>query len=140
MPTDTLNVFTSFKEAVAEGVHDFSSDTLRVALCNAANAPVAGDSVLADLTVVSLANLADSSLAVSSSELDGTTYKLKLTDKTLLGSGGTVGPFRYVVVYNDTPAGDPLIGWLDYGVDTQLEDEASLNLNFNETEGVLQLA
>jgi hypothetical protein len=45
-----LNKFNSFLEALAEKAHNLGSDQLVVALCASANAPVAGNTVLANLT------------------------------------------------------------------------------------------
>jgi hypothetical protein len=39
------------------------------------------------------------------------------TDVVFTAVGGSFGPFRYAVLYNDTPAApeDPLVGYWDYG-------------------------
>ena len=74
-----------------------------------------------------------------SSQTDGT-YKLTLADLVLTASGGTVGPFRYVVIYNDTVAGDPLIAWYDYGSSITLNDGETLTINFDDANGLFQLA
>ena len=78
------------------------SDTLKIALCAAANAPVAANSVLADLTEIDYTNCSSRDLTVNSSSQTSGTYKLVLADLTLTASGGAVGPFRYAVIYNDT--------------------------------------
>lgn len=143
MATDTLNIFNSFKDDLAEGIHTLASDTLTVALCATANAPVATNSVLADLTEISYTNLSSRVLTTTSSQLDGATYELILSDLVLTASGGSVGPFQYVVIYNDTPTSpkiDPLIGWLDYGGALTLGNGETLTLDFSPTAGVLQIA
>lgn len=127
----TLTTFNSFVEALAEKVHNLGSDSLKVTLCAAANAPTAGDSQLTDLTAASLTNLADATLTISSSSQTSGTYTLVLADKTLTASGGSVGPFRYVVVYNDTATNDELIGYLDYGSDLTLSDGESLTVDWS---------
>jgi len=51
---------------------------------------------------------------------------------TWTASGGSIGPFRYVVLYNDTqtsPA-DPLIAWWDYGSAVTLADGESFVVDF----------
>jgi len=127
MPSSSFTYFQAFTEAVAEKKHDLGSDALNVALCAAANAPSAsGDAVLADLTAASLTNLLDAALSVSSSSQSGGTYHLVISDKTLQASGGSVGPFRYVVVYNDTATNKDLIGYWDYGSDVTLADGETL--------------
>jgi hypothetical protein len=139
----TLNKFNAFVEHLAEKVHNLSSDTLTIALCAAANAPVATNSVLADLTQISYSNCSTRVIgAPTSSAQTSGTYKLVLPDLTLTASGGAIATFRYVVIYNDTPTSpaDPLIGWLDYGSDLTLANGESLVIDFDGTNGVLTLA
>jgi len=140
----TYNKFNAFVEHLATGVHNFTSDstcTLKVALCASANAPVAGNSVLADLTQISYTNCSSRDLAISSSSQTAGLYKLVLSDLTLTASGGSVGPFRYVVVYNDDPTSpaDPLVGWYDYGSNLTLADGDSLLIDFSPTNGIIQV-
>lgn len=125
----TYNKFNSFVEALAEKKHDLSSDVITVALTAAANAPVATNSVLADLTVVSVLNLDDVTPTISSSGQTSGTYKLVLADLTMTASGA-VGPFRYVVLYNDTATNDELICWYDYGSEITLASGDTFKLDF----------
>lgn len=136
----SFNKFNSFVEALAEKVHNLGSDQLAVALCAAANAPVAGNSQLSNLTQISYTNLSSRNITTASSAQSSGTYKLTLTDLVLSASGGSVAPFRYVVIYNDTATNDELIGWYDYGSDLTLANGESLTIDFDGTNGVLQLA
>ena len=113
----TFNKFNAFVEHVAEKVHNLGSDQLVVALTN--SAPTASNSVLADITQITYTNLSSRNITTSTSSQTSGLYKLVVNDLTLTASGGSVGPFRYIVVYNDTPTSpaDPLIGWYDYGSD-----------------------
>lgn len=129
------NKFQAFVENIAEGVHNLETGTLTVALCAAANAPVATNSVLANLTQISYTNLSARTLTVSSSAQSTGTYSLVIADKVLTASGGSVGPFRYAVIYNDTPTSpaDPLICWFDYGSDITLADTETFTLDFGSS-------
>ena len=136
----TYNKFEPFVEKLAEKAHDLGSDTLTVALCNAANAPVATGGVLADLTTVAYTNLSSRVITTSTSAQTGGTYKLVLTDLVLTASGGAVAAFRYVVIYNDTATNDELICWHDYGSDLTLADGETLTIDFDAANGILQIA
>jgi len=126
----TYTKFQSFVEALAEGVHNLSSDTIKVALSNASNAPSASADVkLADITTIVATNLGDLSLSVSSSSQTSGTYKLVVADKTLTASGA-VPAFRYVIIYNDTAANDELICWYDYGSEVTLASGDTFKLDF----------
>src|SRR5687768_4178915 len=107
------NKFNSFVEALAEKVHNLQSDQLVVALTNAA--PSAANSVLTSISQISYANCSSRNITTSSSGQSGGTYSVVLQDLTLTASGGPVGPFRYVVIYNDTAANDELVAFYDYG-------------------------
>jgi hypothetical protein len=136
----TFNKFNSFVEVAVEGAN-LGSDTFKVALTN--TAPTAGNSVLTDLTLASgaPANLDNVTLTTTSSSQTSGTYKLVLQDKTMTASG-TVGPFQYIVIYDDTvtsPA-DPLVGYYDYGSAITLNSGDSFTVNFDETNGFIQFA
>jgi len=136
----SFNKFNSFVEAVAEKVHNLGSDTLTVALTAAANAPTATDTQLSDLTEISYTNCSSRAITTSTSSQTSGTYKLVLTDLVLTASGGNVGPFRYVVIYNDTATNDELIGYYDYGSEITLADGETLTIDFDASNGVLTIA
>ncbi len=133
--------FNSFVEALAEKVHNLGSDQLKVALSNVA--PVAGNSVLADLTEIDYTNLKGATplnlTTVSSEQTDGT-YKLVLSDLTLEAEGGALPEFRYVAIYNDTASGKELIGFYDYGSGVVLQAADQFILDFDASNGVIQIA
>lgn len=127
----TYNKFNQFVEDLAHGVHDLETDQLVVALTAAANAPVASNSVLADLTEISYTNLSSRNITTSSSGQASGTYTLTPADLTLTASGA-VATFRYVVIYNDTPSSpaDPLIAWYDHGSDVTLANGETFEIDF----------
>jgi hypothetical protein len=133
--------FNIFVKDVAEKKHNLASDQLTVALTAAANAPVATNAVLGDLTEVSYTNLSTRNITTSSSSQTSGTYKLVVADLVLTASG-TVATFRYIVVYNSTQTSPnhPLIGWYDYGSDVTLNNGETFTIDFDNTNGLLQLA
>ena len=145
----TFNKLNGFVEHLSEGVHNLGSDQLVIALSNTAPASEGTNPnsstaacVLANVTEVAYTNLSTRNITTSTSAQTSGTYKLTLTDLVLTSSGGSTGPFRYIYIYNDTstsPA-DPLIGYYDYGSALTLNDSETLTIDFDDTNGVLQLA
>lgn len=133
----TFQKFQPFVEKLAEKVHNLGSDQLKVALTN--SAPSAANGVLADITEIDYTNLSSRNITTTSSAQTSGTYKLVLADLTLTASGA-VGPFRYVVIYNDTAAGDDLICYFDYGSSITLADTGTFTLDFDGSNGVLTIA
>lgn len=129
--------FESFVEKLAEKVHNLGSDQLKVALTNVA--PIATNDVLADLTEVAYTNISTRNIVTVSSAETGGTYKLTLTDLVLTASGA-VGPFRYIVVYNDTAASDDLVCFFDYGSAITMANGDTFTIDFDAANGVLTLA
>lgn len=133
----TPTFFNSFKEALSEKVHNLGSDQLKVALTN--SAPITSNTVLANITEVSYTNLSTRNVTTITSAQTSGTYKLDLTDLVLTSSGGSTGPFRYVVLYNDTATSDELIYFIDYGSSITLGAGESLTLNFDNSAGAITL-
>ena len=139
----TFNKFQQFVEDLAKGVHDLSTDTLKVMLTNVA--PVATNEVKANLTEISAGNgysAGGTAATITSCEHTTGTLKLVLQDVVFTASGGTIGPFRYAVLYNDTPSSplDPLIGWHDYGTSITLQNTETFTWDADATTGILTIA
>lgn len=128
-----FNKFQDFSEQFARGVHDFDAHTYKVALTNAA--PVATNTVLADITQIAAANgyvAGGTATTITLAEAGGTTT-VSGTQVVFTAAGGAIGPFRYAVLYNDTatsPA-DALVGWWDYGSSVSLQDGENITVKFN---------
>lgn len=137
----TFNKFNSFVEFLAEKTFNLQTDTLKVLLTN--TAPVATNTVKANLTEISAGNgysAGGATATVASSSQTSGTYKLVLDDITFTASGGSVGPFRYFVLYSDTAANDELIGWWDYGSSITLANGESVTADFSATNGCIQIS
>jgi hypothetical protein len=135
----TFNKFQDFAEQIGKAIHDFSTHTIKVMLTN--TAPTSTNAVKADLTEISAGNGYTAGGTASSATWSetGGTGKLVLTDVVFTASGGSIGPFRYAVIYNDTSASDNLIGYYDYGSSISLASGESLTVDFDATNGVLQI-
>lgn len=129
--------FNSWIEALAEKSHNMQSDTFKVALTN--SAPAAGNTQLSDITEISYTNLSSRTLTVSASSQTSGTWKWVVADLVLTASG-QVGPFRYIVIYNDTASGDLLVAYYDRGSSLTMENGDAETLDFDGTNGVIQIA
>lgn len=137
----TFNKFNSFPENLAEKVFNLGTDTIKVMLTN--TAPSASNTVKADITEISAGNgytAGGTAATTSSSAQTSGTYKLVLADVVFTAAGGSFGPFRYVVLYDDTASSDQLIGWWDYGSAITIGSGETFTTDFNASSGVLTLA
>jgi len=131
-----------FVEDLAHQVHDLSADTFKVMLTN--SAPTTANAVLLDLTEITAEHgysAGGTQSTISSSGQTSGTYKLVLADVVFTASGGTIGAFRYVDLYNDTPTSpaDPLMMWWDYGSSITLADTETFTWDADPTNGIMTL-
>lgn len=136
--------FQPFVENLAEKAFNLGSDTLKVALTN--TAPVNTQGVFDPGTnhpPPAAANgytSGGNSVTISSSAQSSGTYKLVLDDTTFTASGGSIGPFRYVILYDDTAANNELIAYWDYGSSITLLTGETFTVDFDGSAGVLTIA
>lgn len=134
------NKFNDFSEQLANGVQNFATDVYKVALSN--TAPVATNTILSDITQIGAGNgytSGGSTTTITLSETTGTTT-VSGTQVVFTASGGSIGPFRYVVLYNDTTTSPskPLVAWWDYGSSLTLADGETFTVKFsNATPGAI---
>lgn len=135
----TFTKYNQFAEDLAQKVHDLfgtagsGADTLKVMLSNT-SPNVATHAVRGDASEISAGNGYSSGGAsiANVGTRSGGTVTVVATDVTFTASGGTVGPFRYAIIYNDTPTSpaDPLIGYYDYGSSITLQDTETFTVDF----------
>ena len=137
----SFNKFNAFVADVANKVHNLGTDTLKIMLSN--TAPAAANAIKTDITEIAAGNgysAGGGQATPVSSAQSGGTYTLKLNNVTFTAAGGSIGPFRYCVLYNATPASGNLIGWYDYGTALTITGGNSFSVQFDAVNGVLQLA
>ena len=137
----TFNKFEDFVFQALTGVHQFQAagHQLDVYLSNAVPS-VSADTVKADLAEITNQNgyTAPEDIQNDYTETTGT-GSLTGVDVVITASGGSFGPFQYIVLDNDTPTSpaDPLIGWWDYGSALTVNDAESFTVDFGATVATL---
>ena len=135
--------FEQFIEDIFAGVHDLfgtGGSTANSTKCYLSNtAPnVSTHAVKADLAEISAGNgyTAGGELTQNAGTRTGGTFTLEGTKIVWTASTGTIGPFRYVVHYNDTPTSpaDPLINYWDYGSELTLQDGETFSVRFDSSD------
>lgn len=139
----TFNKFNQFVEDLNKKVHNMAADSLKWVLTN--TAPTATNAVYADLTEIAGGNgytTGGIAPTITSATQSSGTLKEILADLTITASGGSIGPFRYAVLVNTTPASPlkPLVCWYDYGSSITLASGESFTIDLDNTNGLYQLA
>lgn len=142
----TYNKYQNFVEDLLRGVHDWDAHTFKVMLSN--TAPNAATHVVrADSTEISGGNgytSGGNTTTITVSETGGTGKIVGTDPTTWTASGGSIGPFRYAILYNDTPTSpaDPLIAWWEYpgGSSITLAAGETFTVDFDGTNGILTIA
>lgn len=133
--------FHDFVEQVGKGVHQLhaAGHTLKVYLSNAAPDQTA-DTVKADLAEITAANGYTAGGADTQNDWAEVAGVASCTgvDVVWTASGGSFGPFRYVVLYNDSHANDALIGYWDYGSPITINATETFTTDFGSTIFTLQ--
>lgn len=144
----TFVKYNQFVADLCSGVHQVQTGTshvLKIALTN--TAPNVGThAVRADITELTTAG-GYTSGGISVGTLTGAqtagTFKLVGgTDPVWTATSGGFGPFRYAVLYNDTPTSpaDPLIGYWDYTSSITLQDTETFTANIDQSAGLFTVA
>ena len=142
----SFNKFNQFVADVASGVHQMQTGTSHVYKVMLTNtAPTAANAVKTDITEISAGNGYTaggvSVGTITGSQSSGTFKFVGGTDPVVTASGA-VGPFRYAVLYNDTPTSPakPLIGWWDYGSSVTLASAETFTVDLDQANGILTIA
>jgi hypothetical protein len=137
----TYQKFNAFTENQLISNMDWNADTFKVMLTN--TAPLSTNSVKADLTEIAAGNgysAGGTATTISVTRSSGTS-KVVGTDVVFTASGGTIGPFRYAALYDDTPTSpaDPLVAFWDYGSSVTLNNAETFTVDFDATNGIFQI-
>jgi hypothetical protein len=131
----TFAKFEIFLEDLTNKVHDLfgTDDTLNVYLSNA-TINLTSDVVKTDVADITNENgyTGPIDTANNGTRASGT-VTVQGTSFTITASGGTIGPFTHIVLYNDTPSSplDPLIAKWSRGSALTLDDGDSFSVLFN---------
>jgi hypothetical protein len=134
----SLTKFTCFATDIGLKKHQLNTDTLKTALTN--TAPSVDQTVFDPVTnhppPVAADGYTTRGYAVQNTFSAG---KLLGVDIIITAGAGGIGPFRYVVLYNEDAANDELIGFYDYGSSVTLNQNETFTVDFDGSLGILTI-
>lgn len=136
------NKFNQFTKDVVDGRHVFGTHTFKVMLTN--TAPAASNQVKTDITEIAagFGYTAGGPTTTITTSTSAGVAQATASNVTVTAAGGSIGPFRYAVLYNDTQTtpSKPLVGWWDYGSAITLATTEQLTIAFDATNGLFQFS
>lgn len=137
----TYTKFYCFAQDLALGKHNFATNQFKVALTNTVPALTAlGYSALSEISGGSYGYTAGGIVVPITENQAVGVEKIFGTAISALAFGGDIGPLQCAVLYNNTHADKPLIGFWDYGSLITLTSGQSLAISFNGTTGIFQIS
>jgi hypothetical protein len=134
-----INVFVQNLGLKTESLGS-AADVIKIMLTD--SAPVATNTVKANITQISGTNGyttdGNACTVTSWSQTSGTLKWLVQSPTAWTAAGGTIGPFRYAVIYDSTT--NNLIGWYDYTAEITLQIGDTFTVTLDQVNGVLQIA
>lgn len=132
--------FNAFSRDIADKKHNFGSDVFKVMLSN--TAPISSNSIKTDITEIAagFGYVAGGTATTITESTSAGTYKAVGSTVVFTAAAGSIGPFRYAVLYNDTSATKALVCWWDNGESITLAAAEAFTIVFDATNGILQIA
>lgn len=140
----TFQIFHEFKKYLGDGTIDLDTHAFFVYLSNTAPT-LATNTVKADLPNITEQNgYTQTALTEAWAETGagaGVWRFAHNADISWTASGGSFGPFQYVVIYDDTPTSpaDPLVGYWDVGSATTITTGNTFTVDLDANFGVFTL-
>jgi hypothetical protein len=135
--------YHTFADELSKAGHNLQTAVFKVALTN--TAPTVATDTVWNTTVAPAPAAANgytaggNTITTSSAATTTGTFKLVLADTVFTATAGGIGPFRYAILYNSS-ASNKSVGYWDYGSSITLADTETFTVDFDATNGVLQLA
>ena len=129
--------FQPFAAAPFNGIHNFSTNTLKLMLTNVV--PVNTYSAISSISEIAAGGgytAGGMTITTTSSTQTAGVYKLILADHTLTATG-TIATWQYAVLYNDTASGDPPILWYTYAAPVSMVATNTFLFDFDAANGAL---
>lgn len=133
----TFNKVNQFTKDLVDGVHLFGTHTYRVALTN--TAPTASSATLSTITQISYTNVSGGVAPVTTMTTSTSSGTAKITaSDVVITATGSVGPFQYAVIYNDTQTSPakPVVGYYNYGSAVTLANGDTFTIDFDGVNGI----
>ena len=130
-----FNVCTCFYTDLGLEVHQLNTDTVKAALT--AHLPEVGDTVWSEVNFPPPTNANGYTAGGHDTTNVFSAGKMTGTDIVITATAGGIGPFRYVVLYNDTSATDALIGWYAYASEITVAEGETFTIDFDAANGIL---
>lgn len=140
----TFQFFHEFKKFLGDGTIDLDGHTFKAVLSNTAPT-LATDDQLADITqiangfgyVTGGATLTSVTWLETGAGLG--VWRFNAADFSWSASGGPIATFQYVIIYDDTATGDPLVGMYDYGTTLVITDGNAFQVDIGAN-GIFELS